>query len=406
MYHRASGLTDGSGYGAVNAAAALGAAGTLATSASERAGAGARPLATLGPAAAGRGASRLTPQILRASEISAGVLVLLLLVVAGYAAIRRRRRPARARLALAPEWTTGQTQSRYPHAVVTPTDADRMLDYFATPAAAPGEPGAQVAIPAMPAAVASPPAAAAAGERIVTSSAATDDVSSWVPYGPVSGAVAKRAPVAGNPPWAPAARPPEGVLPWSDTPGKQMVAGHVVASGPAAAEPAPAETSPRPVRRPDWRRWQPPGGASGGQPDGDAPQTTPPMSSNPASQSGRQPGADPGHRSRRRGATALPAGLAHQPRRVYDTAPPEAAPVGQHRSGLPLRQPRSLDREPLSPSGSLWEHGSSGGSLWERAEAAGDAGSPELRPDGNSRPMFVWEPPSVAADNQTGPQSD
>jgi subtilisin family serine protease len=433
MYHHANGLTDGSGYGAVNAAAALGAASTLATSADERAGAGAQPLATLGPAAAGRGAAQLAPQILRAAEISAGVLVLLLLVVAGYAGIRRRRRPAGARLGLAPEWTTGQTQSRYPHALVTSTDADRMLEYFATPAAAPGEPGAQLALPARPATAASSPASGGAEERVVASSAATDDVSSWVPQGPVSGAIAKRAPVSGNPPWAPAARPPEGVLPWSDTPGKQMVAGQVVASGPAAAESAPAETSPRPVRRPDWRRWQPSGGsASSGEAEQDMPPIAPPVSSQSPSRSGRQagtgpadraaaawngsagagslaspqPGADPGHQSRRRDDTVPRANRGHHSRRRDDTAPPEAEPLGQHRSGLPIRQPRPVGSAPLSPSGSLWEHASGGSSLWERAEPARDAGSPDTRPDGDSRPMFVWEPPSVAADNQTGPQSD
>jgi hypothetical protein len=73
---------------------------------------------------------------------------------------------------------------------------------------------------------------------------------------------------------------------------------------------------------------------------------------------------------------------------------------------LPIRQPRTVGSAPLSPSGSPWENVSGGSSLWERAEPGGDAGSPDTRPDGNSRPMFVWEPPSVAADSQTGQQTD
>ncbi|MGB6454330.1 MAG: S8 family serine peptidase, partial [Streptosporangiaceae bacterium] len=253
MYHRSNGLADGSGYGAVNAAAALGAAATLATPAKERAGAGAKPAATFGPAAAGVGAAKLSPQIVRAGEISAGVLVLLLLAVAAYALVgRRRRRQTGALPALAAEWTAGQAQSRYPHAVVMPTDANRTLDYFAAPTTGPGEPNAQLALPTRPAATALPSSSENTDDKVLAPPAATGEISRWVPYGPAAAAVAKRAPVSGTPPWEPAAQP-DGGVPWSETPGKQMVAGQVVASGPVA-DAAPADPRPRPARRPDWRR--------------------------------------------------------------------------------------------------------------------------------------------------------
>ncbi|MGH3304559.1 MAG: S8 family serine peptidase, partial [Streptosporangiaceae bacterium] len=409
MYHRANGLSDGSGYGAVNAAAALGAAATLATTARERAGADAKPVATLGPAAAGVGAAKLSPQIVRAGELSAGVLVLLLLAAAGYAATRRRRRRRPGALpVLAAQWTAGQAQSRYPHAVVTPSDADRMLDYSAAPTAAQGETGGQLAIPARPAAAALP-GSGNAEDKVLGPAAATGDVSRWVPYGPAAGPVAKRAPVSGTPPWEPAV-PPDGALPWSDTPVKQTVAGHVVASGPAAVEPAQADPGPRAARRPDWRRATAPAieSASNVQPERDdrALGMTQPVS---------PPAASPGrHATTSRPDWTMPtawsgsagAGSPARPEPDTGTSPAHAAASGQHRSGLPIRQPHSVNQAPLSPSGSLWEPAAGGGSLWERAEGTPDAGSPDPPPDGNSRPMFVWGPPGMAADNQNRQPSD
>jgi subtilisin family serine protease len=418
MYHRANGVADGSGYGALDAAAALGAAATLAISAREQAGAGAVSLATLGPAAAGAGATKLSPQIIRAAEISAGVLVVLLLAVAAYAATgRRRRRRVGAAPILAAEWTAGQAQSRYPHAVVMPTDADRLLEYFAPPSTAPGEAGAQVAVPARPSGAALSPRAASAQETAFVPPAAAGGTSTAIPHGPASSVVANRAPVSGTPPWEPAA-PPSGALPWSDTPGKQMVAGQVVASGPAAPEPTAADAGPHFRRRPDWRRAGE--SAASVQPERDvqAPRTTPAMSP-------RAPG--PGHR---RAASSRPnrtnpaawndtagagspvgpetaLGPSHQPGSADPSpAPAHAGPSGQHRSGLPIRQPRSVSRGPASPSGSLWEPAAGGGSLWEPAERASDAGTPDTRPDGASRPMFVWGPPEAAAESQARHSAD
>ncbi|MGB6457881.1 MAG: hypothetical protein WBH47_25695, partial [Streptosporangiaceae bacterium] len=112
---------------------------------------------------------------------------------------------------------------------------------------------------------------------------------------------------------------------------------------------------------------------------------------------------------------------AHQPGRA-DADPPSpahAAASGQHRSGLPIRQPRTVSGGPLSPSGSLWEPATaSSGSLWEPATASSEplwegaeqqlpeSGSSDTRPADASRPMFVWGAPGVAADNQTGRSAD
>src|SRR5215469_7281362 len=84
LYGRPSGLSDGSGYGALSAAKAFSAAAALGTPAKAQAGAGAQPRVTSRPGAAGTGAQSLTSQVLRAGEISAAVLVLLLLAVTGY----------------------------------------------------------------------------------------------------------------------------------------------------------------------------------------------------------------------------------------------------------------------------------------------------------------------------------
>ncbi len=425
MFHHANGLTDGSGYGAVNAAAALGAAETLATPAKERAGAGAQPHATLSAAAAGAGVPNLGSQIVRAAEISVGVLLLLLLLVAVYAAARRRRRPRLP--ALTAEWTTGQAQSRYPHALAAPTDADRMLEYFAAPGRSPDQSGGQLAIPGRPVTGASPRVSSDPNDALFPAPPATGEPGRWrEQYGPVASPVAKRAAVSGTPPWEPAA-PPDGALPWSDTPGKQMVAGHVVASGPAIDEPGSEGPGPGPgAGLLDWRR------AAGaarrltddGQPDRQDRTAATPSASQPMSSPGERRAAP--SRPDRRVPTAWRGG-SDSPESPADARPAPAAAAwpgpepstggaaeamspgsqgsGQHRSGLPIRQPRSVSR-PLSPTGSLWEPASGGGSLWERAESQPDTATAETRSDTEGRPIFVWEPSGVPADSQPRRSAD
>jgi hypothetical protein len=422
MFHRANGLTDGSGYGAVNAAAAFGAAAKLATPASDRAGAGAEPPTTLRPAAAGAGVAKLSPQIVRAGEISVGVLVLLLLVVAGYALVSRRRRPG-GLPALAAEWTAGQTQSRYPHALVTPTDADRMLEYFAAPSGPPLEPGGQLARTGGMVTAAPPAGFGDTDDATFAPPASSGDPGTWAPHGPATRPVSKRTPVSGTPPWEPAA-PPDGALSWSESdPGHQMVAGHVVASGPADAEPEHADPGPRPRRRPDWRRAvvsgvEPAGGA---QPEPGELAFRP--SPAPASRSAGPSGQGLGSRadltapapaawwgSAGAGSSAdwdpdsRPSG---QPRHS-DPGPPgpaREATSGQHRSGLPIRQPRSVSQAPRSPSGSLWEPATGSSSPADGGERHADTGLPHTRSD-DDRPIFVWEPSGVPADTDARRSAD
>ncbi len=295
-YHRANGLAVGSGYGAVNADRAMAAAAAMATPPSKRASAQAQPRqapAVVRSPAAAQGAGS---QIRRAGEISGGLLILLLLLIAAYAGAGRRR-SRRRQTAVAAGWARGQAQSRYPHAGYPQTgnpqasypqasypqagfqqagylraggaDADRMLELFAAPAAAPA-PMTALAAPAPlqqsysaqqagdsadgwpdradegvfgPAAGREPggapagqPARASVGP---SASGGTPDAGGWQTHGPASRAVSRRAPVSGAPPWEPAAAP-DGELPWTAAPGRHAGA----ASTDAAALPAPASTEP------------------------------------------------------------------------------------------------------------------------------------------------------------------
>ncbi len=418
MFHRANGLTDGSGYGAINAVAALGAAATLATPASERAGAHAEQPTTLRPAAAGAGVAKLSPQIVRAGEISVGVLVLLLLAVAGYALVSRRRRPS-GLPALAAEWTAGQAQSRYPHAVVRPTEADRMLEYFAAPAGPPQESVDQLARTAGPLAAALPPGFRDTDDALFAPAAESGEPSTWAQYGPATRPVPKRAPVAGTPPWEPAA-PPDGVLSWSDAPEEQPITGQVVGSGSVAGESETA-ADPRPRRRPDWRRaavpaTEPAGGVRPEPEDLAFRPSTAVASHAPSLGDDRwdsRPdlavpaawwGSDGAGSSADWDPEPRPSG---QPRHADPGpgSPARASGPGQHRSGLPIRQPRSMNQAPRSPSGSLWEPAAGGGLLWDRDEQLPDAGSSRTQSD-DDRPIFVWEPPGVSADTEARRSAD
>ncbi len=129
-YRRPAGLATGSGYGAVSAGQAMIAAAALGAPPSDRASAGAQPLqapATVSAPSATRG---IGAQIVRAGEVSGGLLLALLLLIGAYAAAGRRRRP-RGEPAVAAEWTHRQAQSRYPQAAGA--DANRMRELFAAP---------------------------------------------------------------------------------------------------------------------------------------------------------------------------------------------------------------------------------------------------------------------------------
>jgi subtilisin family serine protease len=419
MFHRADGLADGSGYGAVNAAAALGAAATLATPASELAGAKAEPPTTSRPPAAGAGMARLSPQIVRAGEFSGGLLLLLLLAVAGYAVTAGRRRRRGALPALAAEWNAGQAQSRYPHAAAMPTDPDRMLEYFSAPGTPPLESTGQLAGTGGTM-TATLPRSGETDDAMFPPPAVTSDADTQASYGPATRPIAKRAPVSGAPPWEPAA-PPMSVLPWSDAPDEQAAARQAGSPRPAEGEPEPADPDLRPWRRPDRRQAIASAIAqtSGVRraPDDSAPRLSPPLSSRvsrprrtatsrpdlaaPAAWRDSPGAGAPADRESGPHASGQPK---HASTDTTSTAygPAHDAPPGQHRSGLPIRQPRSVSQAHLSPSGSLWEPAAGSSSLWDSAEQIPDVG---LRSD-DDRPIFVWDPPGIASESEARRSSD
>ena len=226
VFRPRNGLADGSGYGTVNAEKALAAASALATPARDKAGSHAQPL--LAPAAipATSATQSLESQLVKAGEESSAVLVVLLLLVAGYAVTgRRRRRPAAQKAGA--EWTHRQAQSRYPQA--RGSDADRMLEVFAAPLAAPAIVGgpARAALPA--GSGVAPGVFASAGGRPEGGAVADDgalDTGRVLTHGPASRAVNRRPAVSGAPPWEPAA-PPKSELPWTAGPNRDSGLGRV-----------------------------------------------------------------------------------------------------------------------------------------------------------------------------------
>jgi len=352
-FRRPVGLTDGSGYGALNAARAFSAAAALGTPATAQAGAGAQPRLTPSPAAAGTGAQSLTSQILRAGEISAAVLVLLMLVVIGYALTGRRRRPARLPATMAAQWTGGHSQSRYPHAPLT--DADQMRELFDIPIVTQDRLGGRAEATGQSArAVSTGDLWRGEGDMFAAPPAPASEAARPTGSGPASRPVTTRSEVSGAPPWEPAPQPEGQPPPWTDEITPQTVAGEVVTSGYPPASRPPADSGP--VARNGRSTWS----------------EQPNRSSLPRHVAPEQSGSLP--------ADAPPrwADPAYQVDRAGGLADTSAS--GQHRSGLPIRQPRTAARTPLSPSGSLWE----------RAEPPTDDG-PADGTDGAARPGFSWD---------------
>jgi Subtilase family len=268
ILRRADGLDHGSGYGVINAPLALTAANAQAPAGS-RAGNLAQPDAA--PATPAAQSSTLTGQLATSGAVSAGLLVLLLLCIAAYRATARRR-AGRQQVAVAAGWTGRQAQPRYPRAGVA--DADRMLEFFSSPAAAPPDrrtaggrpatgtadsgrglfasgrstpgrrvPGHAAAEPASGGGAASGFAAATGGTAAAGfpatalggtrgdpfgSLAGQPPSSPWegadaadrAPVSPASRAVSRRPAVSGAPPWEPASQPP-GEVPWAAAPGPE-----------------------------------------------------------------------------------------------------------------------------------------------------------------------------------------
>jgi hypothetical protein len=259
-YRQSGGLAIGSGYGAVDAGQAMTAAAAMAAPPSDRASAGAQPLRLPATVSAPSATQGISAQVLRAGEISGGLLLLLLLLIGVYAATGRRRR--RGQPAVAAEWTHRQAQSRYPQA--GGADADRMLEVFAAPAAAAApapSPGRHATQPASAGswargedeglfapATGRQPASAYPGQggpggalaaRGALPSAGAGDIGGLQSHGPASRAVSRRAPVSGAPPWEPASAP-DGELPWIAAPGGHAGPVRHDAAPPVAAMPTPS----------------------------------------------------------------------------------------------------------------------------------------------------------------------
>jgi hypothetical protein len=236
VYGRKAGRADGSGYGTVNADHAMAAAALLAMPKGSRAGKGAQPL--IAPAAIPAASTQgVGSQLLRAGEISAGLLAVLLLLIIGYAATGRRRRPASPTVVTA-QWAHRQGQSRYPHTATA--DADRMLDAFTTPVHKPDRASTAdfaragldtrgrraddgVFAPAGGRLTSGTPA----GPPVATGAAS--ESGAQLSHGPATRAVSRRPLVSGAPPWEPASAP-HTELPWTAAAGR-----HSVGGGPAPA---------------------------------------------------------------------------------------------------------------------------------------------------------------------------
>ena len=277
VFRPAHGLSDGSGYGTVNADKAMAAAALLATPPADRAGAGAQPLVAPAGVAGSPASQGIGAQLVRAGEIAGGVLVLLLLIIAVYAATGRRRRPG-TELAVPAEWTRRQAQSRYPQAAGP--EADRMLEVFNAPVSSPGRPGladrpARAALPSgyddsdhglfAPGPDRPDGRLSLIGPVLLPGQAEPGRPPT---HGPASRAVARRPLVSGAPPWEPASAP-QGELPWTAAPGRLAdparsgaaeqpgwqgeSSGRSAPAGPASAadQPGTRANLPGPARQPD-----------------------------------------------------------------------------------------------------------------------------------------------------------
>ena len=285
VYRPADGMAHGSGYGSVNAANAMAAAAMLSTRPADRAGAGAQPPLAPAAVAAPSATHGFESQLLRAGEISGGLLVLLLVLIALYAATGRRRRRG-GQPAVTAQWAHRQAQSRYPQvadfvqtgdvarrgdfgqagdfaqagsfaeaggfAHRAGADPDRMLEVSTAPVvrADRGVIGQRAGHAALGSraddglfAPAARPGGGVPGAEAGARDAEAADSGPWPPHGPASRAVDRRAAVSGTPPWEPAASPGT-ELPWTAAPGR-----HSISDRPAAA----ALPGPTPSAPPAWQ---------------------------------------------------------------------------------------------------------------------------------------------------------
>jgi hypothetical protein len=221
VFHPAGGMADGSGHGTADAARAMAAAKVIAGPGLPRAGAGevARTQPATPPVPFVDQA--LGPKIKRDGLLSGALLVVLLVPITVFGLVRRRRKPARQ-----PARPEHEPTTRTPYAHHEGSQADQMLQYFATVPA-------QSADSAHPAGTGTGPAAARSstyargtggfGGTFADSGPQSGDDSrigqaARPPRPGVTRSTAARPPkVSGTPPWDPAAKP-DTELPWAASP--------------------------------------------------------------------------------------------------------------------------------------------------------------------------------------------
>ena len=208
------GHAPGSGTGSVDAGRAMLAAAALAAPASARAGASAQPLVSPPPPAA-VAASSLTPQLIRAGLISLGVLVVLLGTIFWYTRTRRRREHDSVQATADWARSTQNAFSAYGPGD-SRTEADKMLDYFASPSSSPA--AASSAFGASAATLTASRGGSGSGSGSEATASAASGLGAWSSVAPAPKAQNRQARVSGAPPWEPAEQPAS-ELPWAAAPG-------------------------------------------------------------------------------------------------------------------------------------------------------------------------------------------
>jgi serine protease len=226
VFRPANGLTDGSGHGTADAAAALAAAQKIAGPVN-RAGAGAVAATQPGTPPVPFVDQALGPKIKRYALLSGALLAVLLVAIAFYALVRRRRRKARRVVLSEP------AAVRIPYGAHSGDSTDHMMQYFTAVPAEPGsarEPGVPVGTgqPAMVrgsssargngnfgGAFGEPSGPGAPGPQ--GDDAARTGQFARSPIAPLRRALARPPKVSGAPPWEPAPMP-DTELPWASSP--------------------------------------------------------------------------------------------------------------------------------------------------------------------------------------------
>jgi hypothetical protein len=398
LYRPPGAWKPGSGYGTADAQRALATAAALAAPTSQRAGAGALPLATPGsPGAQAVTSDALVPRVLRAAIVSAAVLVVLLVLVTGYLAISRRRE--RKKTAASAEWARSAQTAYSPYGA---SEADQMAEFFAAPTG--NRSAAAGPFPQFQAAqLAGAPAARPPGDEAgaAAASAAGSGVGAWVPLGPASRGHSRQPRVSGAPPWDPASKPAS-ELPWAAVPGPANIG--LRAAG-RAAVPIAGPTSeagwPTAVSDPVW--------TSAGTPASEAAWTS------AAAEAATQSPADQDWADlAENGAAASPA------RSGDDPAADDPPPFGPESAGQPDLEGRgtagqgaggtepdqdaaswAASDRPRSPSGMAWETGDGDRDGDERQAADARWQLPDS--DADRQPAAAAAPWELAGDGYDEP---